>query len=182
MSELLNIDQKRFLLKLARDSIIHYLDTGTYLKINISDGILKEKRGAFVTLKQDSRLKGCIGFPIPEKSLAETVIEAAAMAATNDPRFQPLSPEDLPKVTIEISVLTSPRAIQDPKEIEVGKHGIIITQGPFHGLLLPQVPVEWNWDRETFLRQGCLKAGLDENAWQRGARIEIFTAEVFEEE
>jgi uncharacterized protein len=181
MSESLNIDQKKFLLTLARDSIKHYLNTGTYLKIDVSPGRLQEKRGAFVTLKQDSRLKGCIGYPLTEKSLVETVIEAAAMAATNDPRFQPLSLKDLPQITIEISVLTPPQRIQDTKEVEVGKHGIIITQGPFRGLLLPQVPVEWNWDRNTFLRQGCLKAGLDEDAWKRGAQIEIFTADVFAE-
>lgn len=181
MSRLLNIDQKRFLLKLARDSISHYLDTGEYLKIESGDGELKEKMGAFVTLKQEGRLRGCIGFTAAEKPLTDTVIEAAAMSATNDPRFPPLTQADLPEVRIEISVLSLPRRIQDPKEVEVGKHGIIISQGPFRGLLLPQVPVEWNWDRETFLRQGCLKAGLDENAWQRGAEIQVFTADVFSE-
>lgn len=182
MSESLNIDQKRFLLKLARDSIAHYLDTGSYMKIDVADGAMNEKRGAFVTLKQNGRLTGCIGYPTPKKPLVQTVIETAAAAATNDPRFQPLTLKDLPHVSIEISVLTVPQRIQDPNEIEVGKHGIIISQGPFQGLLLPQVPVEWNWDRETFLRHGCLKAGLEENCWQQGAEIKIFSAEVFGEE
>ncbi|MFW6136829.1 MAG: AmmeMemoRadiSam system protein A [Candidatus Aminicenantaceae bacterium] len=182
MSPSLNTDQKRFLLKLARDAITHYLDTGKYLKIEAGDSVLEEKRGAFVTLKEDGRLKGCIGYPMPQKPLVDTVIETAAAAATDDPRFQPLTVKDLPKITIEISVLSQPRRIRSPHEVEVGKHGIIISRGPYRGLLLPQVPIEWNWDRETFLRQGCLKAGLDENAWQQEAQIEVFTAEVFAEE
>ncbi len=181
MSQSLNLDQKQFLLKLARNSIARYLDTGAYLKMDVGEGVLNEKRGAFVTLKQNGQLKGCIGYPIPEKPLVDTVIQAAAMAASNDPRFQPLTIEELPEIAIEISVLSLPTRIQDPKEVEVGKHGIIISQGPFRGLLLPQVPVEWNWDRETFLRHGCLKAGLEENAWQHGAQIEVFTADVFTE-
>lgn len=182
MSQTLNADQKRFLLKLARDAVTHYLDTGKYLKIKAGDSVLEEKRGAFVTLKKDGRLKGCIGYPLPQKPLVDTVIETAVAAATDDPRFQPLSVKDLSKITIEISVLSQPRPIRSPQEVEVGKHGIIISRGPYRGLLLPQVPIEWNWDRETFLRQGCLKAGVDENAWQQDAQIEVFTAEVFAEE
>lgn len=108
-------------------------------------------------------------------------MKVTVQSATQDPRFQSLTLEELPKTKIEISVLGLPQAIDDIKKIKVGKHGIIISKGPSKGLLLPQVPVEWNWNLETYLRHGCLKAGLDENEWKKGAQIEIFSAQVFSE-
>ena len=111
----------------------------------------------------------------------ETVVEAAIAAATQDFRFQPLTLEELEQTKIEISVLSLPHPVKNINEIEVGKHGLIISKGFNKGLLLPQVPVEWNWDLETYLKHGCLKAGLDEDEWKKGARIEIFTAQVFSE-
>jgi len=105
----------------------------------------------------------------------------AVSAASKDYRFQPISIEELTDVKIEISVLTLPKPVKDISEIEIGKHGIIISRGSNKGLLLPQVPVEWGWDLETFLRQGCLKAGLEDNGWKKGANIEVFAAQVFSE-
>jgi len=105
----------------------------------------------------------------------------AVAAATQDYRFAPLTREELPQTKIEISVLTLPQPIDDVSQIVVGKHGIIVSKGFSRGLLLPQVPVEYHWDRETFLRHGCLKAGLDEDEWKKGARVEIFSAQVFSE-
>ncbi len=143
--------------------------------------MLKEKRGAFVTLKVNDQLRGCIGYPLPRKSLWETISDVAISAATQDFRFESITLEELPDTKIEISVLSLPKPIKDVKEIEVGKHGIIISKGPCKGLLLPQVPLEWNWDLETYLSHGCLKAGLDENEWKKGVNIEIFSAQVFSE-
>jgi AmmeMemoRadiSam system protein A len=181
MDKPLTKEQQSFLLALARKAITSYLEQGAATRIKPEDEELKKKRGAFVTIKVDDQLRGCIGYPLPVKPLYETIIDAAVSAATKDFRFPPLEPKELPKTRIEISVLSLPRPIQDISEIEVGRHGIIITRGPNKGLLLPQVPLEWGWDRLTYLNHGCLKAGLEEDAWKRDARIEIFSAQVFSE-
>lgn len=181
MNELTN-EQKNFLLRLARQAIENYLKTGEYLKPKVSDQSLNEKKGAFVTLKAEGELRGCIGYPLPYKSLVETIVETAIAAATQDFRFRSLDLEELPSTTIEISVLSLPRPIDNVKGIEIGRHGIIISKGAARGLLLPQVPLEHNWDLETYLAHGCLKAGLDSDCWKKGAKIEIFEAEVFNEE
>lgn len=157
------------------------MKTENILKPKIEDKVLKEKRGAFVTLKVNDQLRGCIGYPLPYKPLWETITDVAISAATQDFRFKPITLEELPDTKIEISVLSLPKSIKDVKEIEVGKHGIIISKGPCKGLLLPQVPVEWNWNLETYLSHGCLKAGLDENEWKKGVNIEVFSAQVFSE-
>jgi AmmeMemoRadiSam system protein A len=174
-------DQQRSLLRLARLAITLYLQEGTYPAMETDDATFKQKRGAFVTLKFKDQLRGCIGYPIPHKPLFETIIEVAVSAATKDFRFPPLKQKELDDTKIEISVLSPPKPIKDISEIEVGKHGIIITKGLNRGLLLPQVPVEWGWNRETFLQHGCLKAGIEEDAWKKDAQIEIFSAQVFSE-
>lgn len=181
MGNFLTKDQKTFLLSLAREAIQHHLSLGKTLKTKVKDQQLLEKRGVFVSLKVNDQLRGCIGFPLPYKPLWEAIRDAAISAATQDYRFQPLTLEELPVTKVEISVLTLPKSIKDVKEIEVGKHGIIISKGVYKGLLLPQVPVEWDWDLETYLSHGCLKAGLDEDEWKRGVDIEIFSAQVFSE-
>jgi len=181
MKDALDPGRKRTLLELARTSIRRHLETGTAGKAPASDPVLNEARGAFVTLKVDGELRGCIGFPLPHKSLALTVQEAAVLAASQDYRFEPLRLEEMARLKIEISVLSLPRPVRSPEEVEVGTHGIIISKGSNKGLLLPQVPGEYGWDRETFLRHGCLKAGLPEDAWKKGAKVEIFTAQVFSE-
>jgi len=182
MTDFLNEDQKKYLLGLARQAIETKLKTGRTLQDKTEDQVLLSKRGAFVTLKVDAELRGCIGYPLPYKPLAETVIEMAIAAATQDYRFPHLEEEELGRLKIEISVLTLPHRINDVHEIEVGRHGIIISKGYNKGLLLPQVPLEYNWDRETYLRHGCLKAGLDENEWKKQVQIETFEAQVFSEE
>ena len=177
----LNPDQQSFLLKLAREAIEFYLKEGKTLKKKTNDNFLKEKRGAFVTVKVRGRLRGCIGYPLPYKTLYETVIDCAQSAVSKDFRFKPLSLKELSETEIEISVMTLPKQVKDISEIKIGEHGIIIAKGSNKGLLLPQVPVEWNWDLETYLRHGCIKAGLDENAWRKEAKIEVFSAQVFSE-
>ncbi|MDH7511388.1 MAG: AmmeMemoRadiSam system protein A [Clostridiales bacterium] len=182
MSELLDKDEQQFLLSLARRTIEHYLKTGEPPTVEaVENKKLQEKRGAFVTLKAGGELRGCIGYPLPIKPLYETIIDMAIAASTQDYRFAPLTPDELPRTRIEISVLSLPQPVTNISDIEVGKHGIIVSKGFHKGLLLPQVPVEYGWDRETFLRHGCLKAGLDEDEWKRGVQIEIFSAQVFSE-
>ena len=181
MENLLNQKQQNYLLNLARNAIKFYLEKKKNLKISPEEEIYKEKRGAFVTLKKNGELRGCIGYPLPVKSLHDTVIETAVASATEDPRFPSLTLNELSEINIEISVLSLPRPVKDPSEVKIGKHGIIISKGLLKGLLLPQVPVEWNWDLDTYLRHGCLKAGLNEDEWKKGAKIEIFSAQVFSE-
>jgi AmmeMemoRadiSam system protein A len=181
MSDFLTPDEERYLLDLARRALKYYFETGGQLPAAVENPKLKEKRGAFVTLKVGGELRGCVGYPLPYKPLAETVVEMAVAAASQDFRFDSLTPEELNRTRIEISVLSLPQQVTDPKEVEVGRHGIVVAKGPRRGLLLPQVPLEHQWDRETFLRHGCLKAGLGPDEWKKGAEIEVFTAQVFSE-
>ena len=180
MSEPLTPEDEQACLKLARQALEHYFETGERLRSPVKSGPLKEKRGAFVTLTVGGELRGCIGYPLPVKPLDETVIEMAVAAATEDSRFDPLAPDELVRLKIEISVLRLPEPAEAGR-VEVGRHGLIVSKGYRRGLLLPQVPVEHGWDRETFLRHGCLKAGLPPDEWKRGAEIETFTAQVFSE-
>ena len=181
MSEPLTPEEEHTCLKLARQALEHYFKTGGHLRSPVKSGTLKEKRGAFVTLNVDGDLRGCIGYPLPVKPLDETVIEMAVAAASQDTRFEPLQANELKKQKIEISVLGLPEAVSDPGMVQVGCHGIIVSKGFYKGLLLPQVPVEHGWDRETYLCHGCLKAGLPPEEWKKGAKIEVFTAQVFSE-
>jgi AmmeMemoRadiSam system protein A len=179
----LNEQDKKVLLKVARESIENALSNKGNPTIESDAPILKEKRGAFVTLTKSGMLRGCIGYIYALKPLDETIIEMAQAAAFRDPRFPPVTKDEFDDLEIEISVLTPIREITDVNEIEVGKHGIIIERGGYSGLLLPQVATEYGWDRETFLEHTCNKAGLPTDAWkQEGTRIKIFSADVFHEE
>lgn len=141
---------------------------------------LRRTVGAFVTLKLDGRLRGCIGNIQGGGELYETIWNMARSAAFSDPRFPELTDEEFDKVEVEISVLSPIRECQDFNAVEVGVHGLIVQRGGNTGLLLPQVPVEWGWDRKTFLKQVCLKAGLAEDSWSlAGTRLFWFEAVVF---
>jgi len=181
MSEFLNDEQKEVLLDLARDAVSAKIREDRTIRAETDDPVLLSKRGVFVTLKVNGELRGCIGYPLPQKPLAAAVVEMAIAAATQDYRFESLGENDLGYLEIEISVLTLPRPVKDFREIIIGRHGIIVSKGHHKGLLLPQVPVEYAWDLETYLRHGCMKAGLDGNEWKRGAAIEVFEAQVFSE-
>jgi len=181
MSEPLTPEEERTCLKLARQALDHYFETCEPLGSPVKSGPLKEKRGAFVTLTNGGELRGCVGYPLPVKPLDETIIEMAVAAATRDTRFAPIESNELKTLKIEISVLGLPEPLNDPGQVEVGRHGIIVSKGFYKGLLLPQVPVEHGWDRETYLGHGCLKAGLPAGEWKKGAKIEVFTAQVFSE-
>ncbi len=181
MNEPLTPDEGRELLALARQVLEEFLATGERLRPDLVNPKFGERRGVFVTLTTDGELRGCIGYPLPLKPLAEAVAEMAVAAASQDPRFDPLSPGELGRTELDISVLSLPQPVERPEEVEVGRHGIIVSRGGNRGLLLPQVPVEHGWDRETYLRNGCLKAGLRPDEWKKGAKIEVFTAQVFSE-
>jgi len=172
---------KEFLLRLARWSITEALNGEKGLPEAPESTVLNAPSGAFVTLHLEGRLRGCIGTPLPVRPLYLAIHENALAAAFHDPRFPPLAEDELPRVDLEISVMTIPHSIDDPEEVEVGRDGIIISMGRNRGLLLPQVAVEQGWNREEFLRYGCMKAGLDPEEFKSGASIEIFQAIVFGE-
>ena len=179
----LNEKDKKVLLKVARESIKNALANKGNPTVESESPILREKRGAFVTLTKNGVLRGCIGYIQPIKPLDETIIEMAKAAAFRDPRFSPVTKDEFDDLEIEISVLTPIKEIKDINEIEVGKHGIIIERGGYSGLLLPQVATEYGWDRETFLEHTCNKAGLPTDAWKKeGTKIKIFSADIFHEE
>lgn len=186
---MINEDDGEFLVKLARSSIETYLTDGRIIKVpNDINPVLKEEMGAFVTLHHDGELRGCIGYPEPVKPLVEAVIEVAISAATGDPRFPHVTSEEMNQIQVEVSVLTKPVliSVQKPAEyfekIEIGNDGLIVEMGIYRGLLLPQVPVEWNWDIEDFLANTCMKAGLSPDCWlQEGVKIYSFQSQIFQE-
>lgn len=142
---------------------------------------LEEPRGAFVTLRRAGELRGCVGDVEAFQPLWRTIERCTRSAASRDPRFGPVRPEELPELRIEISVLSPLQELADPLDFEVGRHGLLITQGAGRGLLLPQVAAGQGWSQAEFLDQACLKAGLAPGAWQSGARLQAFTADVFSE-
>lgn len=179
MSPLSELDQQA-LLRLARQSLEEGVRRHRLPEIESPPEGLREHRGAFVTLRKARRLRGCIGMVEAFQPLYQTVVECAASAALHDPRFDPVAPHELPDLHIEISVLSTLVDIS-PHEVEVGRHGLLVSQGSTRGVLLPQVPVEWDWDRERFLEETCQKAGLPKNAWRHDARIQAFTVQLVNE-
>ncbi len=175
----LTAQQRAELLSVARRAIREQVrGTGGH-RVAATDPVLRAPGAAFVTLTHQGKLRGCIGYIEAIKPLVEAVAHCAASAATGDPRFYPVRSEELSDLHLEISVLSPLRRIEDPREVQVGTHGLFISGEGRHGLLLPQVATEYRWDRETFLRQTCLKAGLPGDAWKRGAKISVFTVEHF---
>ena len=178
-------DKKR-LLKLARNSIMTSFSNENPDTVGTEK--FSEKQGVFVTLHKNKQLRGCIGFPEPLYPLNKAIVDAGRAAAFDDPRFPPLSKTELDDVEIEISVLSVPELIRvnAPEEyktkIKIGRDGLIIRNAYGSGLLLPQVPVEWEWDVEQFLKQLCHKAALPEDAWKNtDSKLYRFEAEVFSE-
>lgn len=172
--------EKATLLDIVKQTVESKTKNKNLPKITVDSEILKEKRGAFVTLKKRGLLRGCIGYIKGVKPLWETVQEMAVAAAFNDPRFPSVRAEELKDLSYEISVLTPLRRIKNIDEIEVGKHGLYIVRGFNSGLLLPQVALEYGWDRENFLRETCYKAGLSPDDWMDNeTEIYIFSADYF---
>jgi AmmeMemoRadiSam system protein A len=173
--------QKKILLSLARDAIESYLKYRTEITPP-PEGFLEDRGAAFVTLKIDEELRGCIGSTDGSEELGKTIVHCAIAAAFRDPRFPPLTPQEYPFIDLEISVLSPFQKIENPELVVAGTHGIMVTRDYYRGLLLPQVATEYGWDRDMFLSYSCRKAGLPPDAWKDPqTTIEIFTAEVFGE-
>lgn len=190
----LNLEEGGYLIRLARKSIETYLITGERLKTpEDALKILYEKRGVFVTLQRiledEKRLRGCIGFIVPKYSLIEATIHSAISAAIDDPRFPPVKSDELKKIAIEVSVLTPAQLLKvnRPEEyisqIKVGRDGLIAKLAWKSGVLLPQVPVEYGWNEEEFIKQTCVKAFLPQDAWkENGFELYSFQSQIFEEQ
>jgi len=183
----------KLLVRLARKAVEQYLKTKRTLEIPTDvPQKLMEPCGVFVTINkvklERKELRGCIGYPYPSEPLLKAVVNCAISSATQDPRFYPVSMNELDHVVFEVSVLTPPELVKVkkpselPSKIKVGRDGLIVERGYYKGLLLPQVPIEWKWDEEEFLCQCCLKAGLPPDCWLlKETRVYKFQAIIFEE-
>jgi len=193
LSFTLDLIDGKFIVNLARNAVLKKITAGATIKPPVtSSRKLFERAGVFVTLNTvkngNKKLRGCIGYPYPTHVLVEAIIDSAINAAVHDPRFLPLTINEIYNVVFEVSVLTPPKIIEvnDPKEvtkkINIGQDGLIVERGLYKGLLLPQVPIEWGWNPEEFVSQCCIKAGLPSDSWEsKQTKIYKFQAIIFEE-
>jgi AmmeMemoRadiSam system protein A len=172
---------KKALLQFARESILRYLTTRTLPLPRDFPDRLRVLQGAFVTLKKDGDLRGCIGHMAPDSELGRTVGAMALQAAFNDPRFTPVRLEELKNLEIEISVLTPMKSVASPDKIVVGRDGVLMSKAGASAVFLPQVAGENNWDRAEMLENLCRKAGLRSDCWEKDAKFQVFQADVFSE-
>jgi hypothetical protein len=186
---MLSLEEGKKAVIFAREVVDEYVKNNKVTEI-VLPKIFSEKQGAFVTIHTypEKNLRGCIGIPLPSMSLKDAIIEGGK-SATQDPRFAKLAIDELDNIIIEVTVLTPPKEliVEEPqdylKEIEIGRDGLIVEQGFYKGLLLPQVPVEWDWNVEDFLANTCLKAGLPPDAWfDKNTKIFSFSGQVFAED
>ncbi|HEC72165.1 MAG TPA: TIGR00296 family protein [Thermoplasmatales archaeon] len=182
------LDDGKKAVRYAREVIENYVKNKEIPQVDLGN-VFSRKQGAFVTIHTypDHELRGCIGIPLPVMPLKDAIAEGAK-SATHDPRFPPLSEDELDNIIVEVTVLTEPELIHvdQPKdylsEIEIGRDGLIVEQGFYKGLLLPQVPVEQGWDKEEFLSHTCMKAGLMPDAWfDKNTKVYRFSGQVFTE-
>jgi AmmeMemoRadiSam system protein A len=172
-----SLEERLVLLKLAHESILSALEHRE-ISLTPPSPHLAEPQGAFTTIYFQGLLRGCVGYVVPAASLYRTVAETARAAAFDDTRFSPITIGEAAALEVSLSIL-SPLKVVGPEEIEIGVHGLVISHGGRRGLLLPQVPVEHQWDRSTFIEQTCRKAGLPVDTLQKGATLQVFSAEVF---
>lgn len=189
----LTLKDGQFLVRLARKAVEKYLENGKVMPApKDTSSKLMDYCGVFVTLNSvrsnKKELRGCIGFPYPSLPLVRAVIDSAINSATQDPRFPPVSHDELDSIVFEVSILTPPELVkvkkptEYPSKIEVGKDGLIVERGYQKGLLLPQVPIEWNWNEEEFLCNCCMKAGLSPDCWVlEGTKIYKFSCVIAQE-
>lgn len=180
MFQLTEADQV-LLLQIARRAVRAHVLSQPFTPPEVTSGNLTESCGIFVSIHKHGELRGCIGNPQGAGPLYRTVGECAISAAVGDPRFVPITGDELSVIDFEISVLAPMQRVIDINEIEVGKHGLLVSKRGYRGLLLPQVAMAYGWDRETFLRETCRKAGLRYDDWKDGATIHRFNAFVFGE-
>lgn len=172
-------EERALLLKLAHEAIAATLEQRE-ISLGPPTTHLAEHRAAFTTLYYHGRLRGCVGHVRAVESVWATVADTARAAAFEDTRFDPVTSDEVPHLQVSLSILSPLKPIR-AEEVEVGRHGLLVSQHGRRGLLLPQVPVEYGWDRLAFLEETCHKAGLPPDAWRKGATLEAFTAEVFGE-
>ena len=189
MKNLLTSSDGNQLVKMARKTVTEYLKNNSKIRDLEFSSKFNFDSGVFVTINKKNSLRGCIGFSLPIKKLSEGLVDAAISAATKDPRFPPITVEELDKISFEVTVLTTPEEIkvEDPLEylsvIKIGRDGLILENPYASGLLLPQVPVEYGWNVEEFLGYTCEKAGLEKNAWKdNSTKISKFEGQIFKEE
>lgn len=175
--------QRAELLRLARQSLETMVEGQTLqLETPRAGSVLARHDGVFVTLKRRGQLRGCIGRVTADVPLTRSVADLARSAAREDPRFEPLRPDELPGLHIEITVMSPLEPIGGPEDVEIGRHGLVIQRGFNRGLLLPQVATEQGWDARTFVEHTCTKAGLPTDAWMHGAELSCFEAVFFGDE
>lgn len=187
MQQLLNQDEGKTAVNIARKAVEAYVTNREKITPEALPEIFSEKRGVFVTLKKHDMLRGCIGYIDPIMPLSEAIIDTGISSSTSDPRFSPVQEDELPDITVEVTILTPPEKIECepallPQKITIGKHGLIAKSGPSRGLLLPQVAPEHGMDEEEFLSHTCMKAGLPASAWlDETTEIYCFEGQIFTE-
>ena len=178
------------LVKTARQVVTEYLKNRTKIKLEQTfESNFSYNSGVFVTLNNQMGLRGCVGYPLPDKKLYNALVDAAISAATEDPRFPSITAKELEEITFEVTVLTPPEVIhvsdtkEYPSQIKVGRDGLIVKRGFNSGILLPQVPIEYRWTEEEFLSHTCEKAGLPNDCWRdKETQVQKFEGVVFKEE
>ena len=178
---LLTNQQQGILLELANSTISNNVIDGYWEESVCDDPALQRMAGAFVTIWVNDALRGCTGYMRGDKPIYQVVQEMAISASTSDPRFSPLRREELENITVGISLLSPLSRVEDVDDIRVGVHGLLIVHQGRRGVLLPQVPTDRGWDKDTYLTNLCYKAGLPGDAWREGAALYSFTAEIFGE-
>lgn len=184
---MLTLDEGKTAVRLAREALTRYVEEKKILQPEKLPPVFDEKRGVFVTLHEDGDLRGCIGYPQPVMALGRAIVDSAINAGTRDPRFPGLRPGELKRMEMEVTILTKPEPYREPKKrlpelVRIGTDGLIVSKGPFSGLLLPQVAPEWGFDSLEFLSQTCVKAGLPPDAWMdEETEVQHFEAQIFAE-
>lgn len=173
--------------RLAREALTCYVEKKKILEPEKLPPVFDENRGVFVTLHEDGALRGCIGYPQPVMPLGRAIVDSAINAGSRDPRFPGIKPGEQKRIELEVTILTTPEPYREPKKrlpelVRVGTDGLIVSKGPFSGLLLPQVAPEWGFDSLEFLSQTCVKAGLPPDAWlDEDTEVQHFEAQIFAE-
>ncbi|HQE86952.1 MAG TPA: TIGR00296 family protein [Methanothrix sp.] len=184
---MLTLEEGRLAVRLARQSMTEYVENGTVIEPRGLPPVFSEKRGVFVTLHEDGDLRGCIGYPEPILPLGRAIVDSAINACSRDPRFPKVRPSELKRIEVEVTILTRPETYTEPKKrlpelVVIGRDGLIVRKGPYSGLLLPQVAVEWGFDPLEFLSQTAVKAGLPPDAWlDDDTEVQHFQAQIFAE-
>jgi len=184
---MLTLEEGRLAVHLARQALTGYIEKKKIIEPQGLPPIFEEKRGVFVTLHEDGDLRGCIGYPLPIMALGKAIVDSAINACSRDPRFPSVRPGELGRIELEVTILTRPKIYTAPKKelperVFVGRDGLIVTRGPYSGLLLPQVAAEWGFDSREFLSQTCVKAGLPADAWlDEDTQVQHFEAQIFAE-